>query len=246
MRLPFKICVTGSGPPLREITQILRSLWRAGIRTGIVEANESNDAQDMAKDLGAVNIILFGEDGSLRVRSWRNDNLFREQQLNRQELTAYIQKILRPDHQSGDISQTNPNPSIKRDFLTGPEVEVTFSTPEKLNANMRRRYENQLKQHMSQSLSLFGKKDSFKVIVVELPSALLKAITGAIDLRNISNKETDDEISVIIEKFPKYKRYTMQIVEDIIKVMADITEKKTSPIIGMYSISDSSYRIMLW
>lgn len=173
------ICVTGSRPPLKEVTHILRSLWSAGIRTGVVEANGSNEAQDMAKDLGAVHVILFGEDGSLRVRSW-NDNGFREKQLNRQELTEYIQKMLRPD-QSGiaDTSQAISNLNIN--FLSGPtipNVEVIFSTPEKPTANMRRRYENQLKQHMSPSLALLGKKEKVNVIVVECPSALLKAITG--------------------------------------------------------------------
>lgn len=248
------ICVTGSRPPLKEVTHILRSLWTAGIRTGVVEANGSNEAQDMAKDLGAVHVILFGEDGSLRVRSW-NDNGFREKQLNRQELTEYIQKMLRSD-QSGnsgganDVNPSIPNVSLTRSNLftgrTIPEVEVTFSMQDKPTANMRRRYENQLKQHMSPSLTMLGKKEVVDVIVVELPPNVLRAIIGAIDTRNISSRETDEEIAAIMERFPKYKRYILQIIEDVREVIIENSNnKKEASIIGMYSIADSSYRIIL-
>lgn len=126
------ICVTGSRPPLKEITHILRSLWTAGIRTGVVEAAGSNEAQDMAKDLGAIHVILFGGDGSLRVRSW-NGNGFREKQVNRQELTEYIQKMLRPDqitNSANEINQPIASVSMKTNLFSGPsipEVEVTFS-----------------------------------------------------------------------------------------------------------------------
>lgn len=245
------ICVTGSRPPLKEVTHILRSLWTAGIRTGVVEANGSNEAQDMAKDLGAVHVILFGEDGSLRVRSW-NDNGFREKQLNRQELTEYIQKMLRSDQSvngANEINQPIANVSMKSNLFTGPtipEVEVTFSMQDKTTANMRRRYENQLKQHMSPSLTMLGKKEVVDVIVVELPPNVLRAVIGAIDTRNMAGKETDDEIAALIERFPKYKRYILQIVEDVKEILIDNTNnKKEASIIGMYSIADSSYRIIL-
>ncbi|XP_037027743.1 eIF-2-alpha kinase GCN2 isoform X2 [Bradysia coprophila] len=245
------ICVTGSRPPLKEVTHILRSLWTAGIRTGVVEATGSNEAQDMAKDLGAVHVILFGGDGSLRVRSW-NDNGFREKQVNRQELTEYIQKMLRPDQSTNsvnDVNQAIANVSMKSNLFTGPtipEVEVTFSMQDKPTANMRRRYENQLKQHMSPSLTMLGKKEVVDVIVVELPPNILRAIIGAIDTRNISCKDSDEEIAAIMERFPKYKRYISQIVEDVKEIIIDNSNnKKEASIIGMYSIADSSYRIIL-
>lgn len=246
------ICVTGSRPPLKEITYILRSLWAAGIRTGVVEANGSNEAQDMAKDLGAVHVILFGEDGSLRVRSW-NDNGFREKQLNRQELTEYIQKMLRPDQGANSASDVNQSlPSVtqsKSNMFTGPtipEVEVTFSMPDRVTANLRRRYENQLKQHMSPSLSMLGRKEVVDVIVVELPPNVLRAVIGTIDTRKISSKETDEDIAAIMERFPKYKRYILQIVEDVRDIIIEnANNKKEASIIGMYSIADSSYRIIL-
>lgn len=111
---------------------------------------------------------------------------------------------------------------------------------------MRRRYENQLKQHMSPSLTMLGKKEVVDVIVVELPPNILRAVIGAIDTRNISGKDTDDEIAAIMERFPKYKRYILQIVEDVKEVIIDNSNnKKEASIIGMYSIADPSYRIIL-
>lgn len=248
------VCATGSRPPLKDVTQILRSLWGVGIRCGVVEANGPDEAQDLAKDLGALHVILFGDDGTLRVRSW-DQNRFQERHLNRQELTEYIQRMLRPDHMSlTDASachQSNNNQattnvvSIKNSFLSGPAlppVEVTFLTHEKPTANLRRRYENQLKQHMTSSLILFGKKERISVIVIDLPVQFLKAVTGAIDPRNMSGKEMQDDIGIVIERFPKYKRKLLEIVEEIKDIMC---ESRTPVIVGLYSTTDFSYRILL-
>lgn len=251
------VCATGSRPPLKDVTQILRSLWGVGIRCGVVEANGPDEAQDLAKDLGALHVILFGDDGTLRVRSW-DQNRFQERHLNRQELTEYVQRMLRPDHNTMAIANDNPlsshqsnsnvsisNLSIKNSFLSGPilpPVEVTFLTHEKPTANLRRRYENQLKQHMTSSLILFGKKERISIIVIDMPGQFLKAATGAIDPRNIGSKEMQDDISIVIERFPKYKRKLMEIVEEIKDVIA---ESRTQTIIGLYSIADFSYRILL-
>lgn len=201
------VCVTGSRPPLRDVTQILRLLWAANIRTGLVEATNSNEAQEQAKDLGANHTILLDGTGSLRIRS--SDS--HERHILRDELTDYIQKLLREDSSSASFelntSQSSMNSSatnIHRNSISHsialPSVEVFFVMHEKPTANMRKRYENQVQQQMAPSLSLFGRKEKFFVMVVELPVATLNALVGAIDPRDIRNSDTDNSMAYVLER----------------------------------------------
>lgn len=146
------VCVTGSRPPLKDVTYIMRVLWSAGIRSGIVEATGADEAQDLAKELGAVHVILVAENGSLRVRSWDRER-FQERHVTHSELVEYIQKLLRNDNNSLDyaaqsssgLSLSASSTSIKNSggLLSHlPKVQVVFMTHEKMTANFRRRYEN--------------------------------------------------------------------------------------------------------
>lgn len=150
------VCVTGTRPPLKDVTHVLKGLWSADIRSGVVEAINADEAQDLAKDLGAVHVILLAEDGSLRVRSWDRER-FQEKHVTRTELVQYIQKMLKNDNNvQTDYTSTQyalttslSNVSIKNtstnSFINLPNVKVVFLMHEKLTANMRRRYENQVR-----------------------------------------------------------------------------------------------------
>lgn len=213
------VCVTGSRPPLSDVTKVLRSLWAAGIRCGIVESSGANEAQDMAKDLGASHFILFGDDGLLRVRSFNQDR-YQERFINRHELIDYMQKMLRSadttnslndnqiNNQNSSINYTNNNntavQTIKsNNILCGPilpTIDVIFLTQEKTPANMRRRYENQVKQHMTDVLSKFVKKECVVIFVVELPSLVLKMLCCTLDPRQINHKVTDEEVTFVTDR----------------------------------------------
>lgn len=200
------VCVTGSRPPLKDVTQILRSLWTANIRSGLVEANTQEEAQELAKDLGAMHIIVMGEGGVLRVRSWEN-NRFHEHHVTRPELIDFIQRLLKPEQNISEIfplSQSISGISLKNLPLVPvlSNVNVIFNTSEKLALNMRRRYEIQLKQHMMALLSQFEKKERITIIATELPGNILGPLTGAIDPR-LDTRETKQiykEINHIIER----------------------------------------------
>lgn len=270
--LDVVVCATGSG--LREVALILRSLWAAGIRAGIVEESDTDEAQDVARTIKAPHIVILGECGTLCVRSWnQHDEFFEKYLSNRQELPDYIQKILFEysagsasgvgggANDSGNASQIGNqvnsalnisgggggNNNIGRNTFPNcapslPGYQVTFCTPEKLTSNVRRRVENQLTQTMSASLMLFGKKEFVHILVVELPAIVMRAIASTVDPRDPTFKETRDEVATIIERFPKYKRYIQSILDEIMDILKS---KKTKPIVGIYSMLDTSYKIIL-
>lgn len=231
------------------MTQILRALWSCGIQCAVVQANNPEDGQDMAKDLGAIYYIVCTEDGILRVRSWLNDR-FEERLLNRDEIIAYIKKALRPEpepivSQTLNASESNKNCRTNTNLgeLTLPTVDVIFVITEKMTSSARKRYENFLTNHMTESLLLFNKRVQIAIIVVDLQPIIIRAIISMIDPNSNGNiKEIENDISLITDRFPSYKRYIKDVVEEITDIYS---EKKRSPIICLYNLKDSYYRFIL-
>jgi len=155
---------------------------------------------------------------------------FQERHLTRTELVEFIQKMLRSDGLNGTtvdnfsqlsalgsgdnrssggkerergengLSTSASNATIKNNYSQLPNLQVTFLTHDKPTANYKRRLENQVAQQMSSTLSQFLKKETFVVLVVELPPAVVNAIVGAINPREIRKRETEPEINYVIER----------------------------------------------
>lgn len=250
------VCVCGNRPNFRDISQILRSLWSSGIQCAVVQANNPSDGQDMAKDLGAIYYVVYTEDGILRVRSWINEK-FEERLLNRDEIIAYVKKALRPEpsielnnlqqtSNSNDISKNGRSNQQKGELtLPLPAIDIIFNTVEKITASSRKRHENVLTNHMSESLLLFNKREQIAVIVVDLQPIVVRAIIGAVDPRGSSSREISNEISYVIDRFPENKRYIKDVVEEINDIYSECSDKKRTTVVCLYCLKDSYYRFIL-
>ena len=82
------ICVTGSRPQPKEVAQTLRPLWSNSIKTCVVETS-AGAVDDLGKEAGATVVVLLGDGGEMRVRSWNHDR-FQELHVTRPELMPYI------------------------------------------------------------------------------------------------------------------------------------------------------------
>uniref|UniRef100_A0A182PJE4 non-specific serine/threonine protein kinase n=1 Tax=Anopheles epiroticus TaxID=199890 RepID=A0A182PJE4_9DIPT len=115
------ICVTGSRPQLKEVAQILRPLWSNSIKTCVVETS-AGAVDDLGKEAGATVVVLLGDGGELRVRSWNHDR-FQELHVTRPELMGYILRtIRRSDVATGEIFQ-----ALQSTSLGGLPTSVSFS-----------------------------------------------------------------------------------------------------------------------
>uniref|UniRef100_A0A182WF08 non-specific serine/threonine protein kinase n=1 Tax=Anopheles minimus TaxID=112268 RepID=A0A182WF08_9DIPT len=115
------ICVTGSRPQLKEVAQILRPLWSNGIKTCVMETS-AGAVDDLGKEAGANVVVLLGDGGELRVRSWNHDR-FQERHITRPDLMAYILRTFRrSDVATGEISQ-----SLQTTSLGGSSTSASFS-----------------------------------------------------------------------------------------------------------------------
>lgn len=205
------VYVSGNRPPLKEVTQILKSLWAAGIKCCFIEAPTAKDDEDLwAKDLGANHIIVLGEDGCLRVKSWQHDRYCDKNVVTRQEVIEYLKRNLNADvtaiaenlHQSLTIQRNNSitNIATKNFELTaqGHQLDVIFLYQEKLNLSKRKRIENQIEQKLANVLQKFNRKETFAIFVVDLDLTHVKALVGCIDPN--PKTQSRNELDALLEK----------------------------------------------
>uniref|UniRef100_A0A1Q3F239 non-specific serine/threonine protein kinase n=1 Tax=Culex tarsalis TaxID=7177 RepID=A0A1Q3F239_CULTA len=252
------IYIIGSRPPTKEVVSILRPLWSHGIKTGILEGVIS--VEDSAKEVGANLVVMLGEGGELRVRTWDHDR-FQERHVTRPELISYILKTLRPETPPSDCTASQPNtslttvtsvkniPSLASQSQSNgtASLDIIFLTSEKPNMSKKRRYENQVEHKMSPVLAKFQRKEKISLIIVDLPSGPLRGLVGLIDPAECGSEQGSSspnsvELQALIDRYPKYKHNIMQIYDEIVDIFG---ESRTLPVVGVYSVLDSFCRLIL-
>lgn len=255
------VCVTGSRPPLQDVTQIMRMLWSLKIKCGVIEANTSQEGENAAKDLKASHVIVLGEGGALRVSSW-DQNIYKDQQVTRPELMEYLRNLkiaesteINNSNQSGSNYYANPptiipaNANTKSTSQSVQNIEVVFPLSDRLVSNAKRRLENQILQQMQKSLELFSTNERIKVYAVgDLSLGALCSFVSAMDPREILKKSgfCDEELARVIERFPRMKKIFISLhgyIVDDITVSAQ--NNSNSSVIGVYSITDGCYKFVI-
>jgi hypothetical protein len=184
------VFVTGTRPPVKDICQIMNSLWSANIRCCFIE---SQDDDDIARNLGANHIFVLGEDGCIRVKSWQNsDGRYQENSVSRSEAIDYLKRNLNIDfhmsqHQQDSHILMRNNSTSSVNNATNNEnhpisCEIVFIVNEKLNANKRKRLENQIEQKIQNSLQKFVRgKETILIFAVELDAKQVRTLLTCID-----------------------------------------------------------------
>lgn len=246
------IFVTGDRPPLKEITQFLKTSWAAGIKCSFIEAKACED--DMAKELGANHIILAGEGGMLKVKSWQNGR-FHEHSMSTPEIVEYVKKNLIPDSGTSEHCQLMRNNSVANASVSNKVMafEASSSLPsllcvivvnEKLPTSRKKRIENQVEQRLSNVLGKFTKRVNIVMFVVELTMSQIKTLISCIEPESKDQNlpESREVMNSLLEKYPKQKSYILEVAEEVTE---QICKNKNSDIVGIFSISDSYYRLIL-
>lgn len=260
------VYVTGSRPPLKDVCHILKTLWNAGIKCYYIESQADDD---IARDLGANHIIVLGENGCLRIKSWQNDR-YDERSVSRSEAIEYFKKNLATDLNSMNVE---PYGVVRNNSLSNfvnetnsssglPSYQIVFITNEKLNANKKKRVENQIEQKLSSVMEKFCKKMTIFIFAVELDATQIRQLLCCIDPnpKDQSQSEFDalmkwfgnNEIIFIIFifqsikfhfRFPKTKHNYLQEIYD--EITEKLMKNKNSIIAGIYGIQDSYCRLIL-
>lgn len=202
------VFVTGSRPPLKETTHLMRSLWNAGIKCCFIETPNPKDDDDLyAKELGANHTILLGEDGCLRVKTWQVDH-YSEKSVTRAEIIEYLKKNLNADlkeaaEHPNNLARNNSVSSVSTKIYEAitsglPSLDTIFLTNEKVTQNKKKRIENQIEQKLSNVRAKFGRKESLVIFAVDLEMKQIKSLISCIDPNPKDHSQS--EFEAILEK----------------------------------------------
>jgi eukaryotic translation initiation factor 2-alpha kinase 4 len=196
------VYVVGFRPPMKEITHLLRSLWTNGIQCCYLEVPSMKDDEDYyARELGANHILVLGEDGYLKVKSWQVDR-YSERNVTRLEILEYLKKNLNADvaqitenYQNIALQRNNSVTSMSNKNYEAPvgmpTLDIIFVMMEKLNSNKRKRLENQIEQKLGNVLMKFNKKETFAIFAIELDMNQIRMMVSCIDPNPKDQKTAD-------------------------------------------------------
>lgn len=152
--LDVVVCSLGTKSLVKEKAKVLKSLWSAGIRACLIEANNMEEIQEQCNELNVPHVVMLkdSEQGTVRIRSWERDR-FQEKTVIIAELPENIQRILKSWNENGHYEQLMRSESKsgcmeKQEHGHDANVNVIFVTNEKLSANARRRYDNQIRSQL--------------------------------------------------------------------------------------------------
>lgn len=181
------VFVTGLRPPVKDVAQLMNSLWTADIKSCFIESLSPQVDDYVARNLGANHICVLGEDGCIRVKSWLNDR-YQEKSVSRAEAIDYLKKNLSTDfhlvQEPNHLMRNNSISSminIENSVAGSPAFEIVFIANEKLNANKRKRLENQIEQKIENVLQKFTRKETFIIFAIELDAKQIRALLSCID-----------------------------------------------------------------
>lgn len=143
------VCSLGSKTLMKEKAKVLKILWAAGIRACLIEANNIEEIQEQCSELKVAHVVMLKdtEQGTVRVRSWERDR-FQEKTFNIAELAENMQRILKSWNENGGCEQQMALLRSESKTNYGEHAHVIFVTNEKLSANARRRYDNQIRSQL--------------------------------------------------------------------------------------------------
>lgn len=196
------VFITGTRPPVKDICQIMNSIWTANIKSCFIE---SQDDDEIAKNLGANHIFVLCEDGCIRIKSWQNDR-YQERSVSRAEAIDYLKKNLSADFHIGSLQEpnnlmrNNSISNITNDITTIglPSYEIVFIANEKLNSSKRKRLENQIEQKFEKVLHKFSRKENFIIFAIELDGKQIRSLLSCIDPN--SKEQSQSEFDALLKR----------------------------------------------
>ncbi|RZC35247.1 Pkinase, RWD and/or tRNA-synt His domain containing protein [Asbolus verrucosus] len=246
--LDVAVCSVGSKPLLREKTKVLRNLWAAGIRCALIEATNNEEIQEQCGELKVPHVVMLkdSDQGTVRVRSWERDR-FQEKTFKMHELVENMQKIIKNWKEgcqefipvTGTISRSDSKSSYgeKNEHNHEANVTVLFVTAEKLSANVRKRYDIQIRSHLD---GVFKKLNGYVTVLgLSLESKVIRTIASYLEF------ETDQifhkSVEIIIEKHQRHKKHLSDVCDEIYEQKC----KRTKPVIILFSLNDSFHRLLI-
>lgn len=204
------IILSGNRPPLKDVIHILKLLWNADTKCCFVESCGFESDEQIARKFGADHILLMGDDGIMRLKSWQMTR-FDEKVVNRYDIEEYLKKNLIADsnavietfYQPLNVMRNNSvtNIPIKNLEYVAPataNLNIQFVVGDKLAVKVRKRLENQIEQKLDSITNIFNKKGTIFAFVVELVEREVRSLVNCIEPH--PTEQSKDEFENFIDK----------------------------------------------
>ncbi|XP_031551320.1 eIF-2-alpha kinase GCN2-like [Actinia tenebrosa] len=246
------VCSASQTSMLNERMRIVRELWAAGIRATLMYNSPAQftleDIQDYCKEAEIPHIAFLKEfDPVVKVVSIESRDKVTKSLVSTKDLLEHLQAKIFSRAETTDslISNTKGIISLSTtDHSTSAstDIHVSFTTQEKLQWNIKKRYESQMMAKIGpvvhQIRQHISSKSGVEVIGVDLPGNILKSMAASLDLEG-SEDAFDSSVSSVTDKHSRYAKAISRVADEI----RELKVAKKLPIIFVYSVKDEIYRI---
>lgn len=204
------IFLSGNRPPLKDVIHILKLLWSADTKCCFVESCGFESDEQIARKFGAEHILLMGDDGIMRLKSWQLTR-FDERVVNRVDIEEYLKKNLIADASAAVETCYQPLSVMRNNSITNiPAKNLEYAAPatanlniqfvvgDKLAVKVRKRLENQIEQKLDAITNIFNKKGTIYVFVVELVEREVRSLVNCIEPH--PTEQSKDELEAFLDK----------------------------------------------
>ncbi|XP_043271459.1 eIF-2-alpha kinase GCN2 [Venturia canescens] len=239
-------CVDGLPKREREMADVLRELWTLGLRITTLDLSTTEEVLEYCRENSITHVVMLkcGEKGNLRVQTWERDR-YQERKIHSIDVLDYLQRqtenvLPALNRSESKISTNNEAPVVTSHNPVNVNINFVLSERDKISGSGRRSFKNTILAQMTSCLQRISHKVTIEVFAVFLEISVIRTMVSMLE---IDEKEQDFEksIQLVIDKHPRHKKYIIQICEE----MSDIRNEKQRPVVGLYSLVDNRYIILM-
>lgn len=233
---------------------IIQKLWTAGITAEIMyDWSESQDELQEHCRLSGIPFaaIVSDKEGShIKLKAFEKERQTEKRILESDLVDHLLQKLRlkgQEERNNRETLDTLSGQNLKGSFSgTQSQFEqhssavipsVSVVAPERLSANVRRRYEAQVLSKLQASITNFQQRNTeIEILAVDLPK---EAIQSLLSLEFGDEQTFNASVKQLMSKLPK-QRYLKQIFDEIYTIKIE----KRVPILMLYTYRDDYFKIL--
>jgi len=220
------------------------------------------NVEEQCRELGATFIIILKETelfSNLRVRYLERDR-FQEKKMNMADLVDFVSKSIRLLSDSNEnlgnmvhlktdsqpqrfaiqaTEASGANQLISNHGLPCVHISFIITDSKEKGSNWKRRQENQMLNHISDTLSKLSKQQTVEVFGIELNSGVIRSLCSLLDFSD--KDEFKKSVLEVIARHPRQKKYLVAICDEVF----DFVFKKHSTVVILYGLTDNFYKLIL-
>ncbi|XP_076353947.1 eukaryotic translation initiation factor 2 alpha kinase Gcn2 isoform X2 [Tachypleus tridentatus] len=261
------ICSLGHSPMLKEKCVLLKDLWMAGINAQVMydQTESLEEASSVCEENGIFYLVILSdsESGTVKIRTIGKER-YSEMKCSFAEVGENIVRLIREKVDQvdssitkGEISRFGTCSTSKGDTcrtvsategggnssMSIADIDITFLPQEKMLFSTKKRYEGQIQPQLAPLVQCLSSSSrvAVEVLALEVELSVIKTIATYLELD--SETAFEASISEVMERHARHRKYLTRVCDHIYELRFD-KKKDQNLVIVLYSLKDSTYRVM--